>query len=105
MIYLQQWELVSYIATTVGAALTVLGLVVVIIQLQRQQMQSRLDALDALYSQLDTHEARLARDRIYNADAYNLRYKYLHETPTADTGSLRQDVEETLATFGNCLGF
>ncbi len=92
----QYWEFASWIATTIGAALTVLGLGVVIRQLYLQQLQARLTALDALFAEMDTREARLAREHIYNADLAMLRLQFLHQAANVE---LRKDVENTLATF------
>lgn len=90
------WEIASWIATTLGVILTVPGLFVVIFQLHLQQKQTRLAALDVFFSELDTHEARLARERIYNAGPDMLRLQYLHMEANVD---LRKDVENTMATF------
>lgn len=92
----EAWELASWIATTFGFVVTIVGLPVVVIQLLLQRKQSRLDALSALYAQLDTHAARLAREFIYTAPQERLRLAHLHsESGKAD----REIVEETLATL------
>lgn len=92
----EAWELASWIATTVGLVVTMVGLPVVVIQLILQRKQTRLDALSALYAQLDTHTARLARAFIYNAPPERLRLAHLHsEGGKAE----REIVEETLATL------
>ena len=96
MISREDWELASWVATTVGFALAVLGLLAVIIQLQIQGRQSRLEFLNRLYAQLDTHDARLAREYIYHAPTEHLRLEVLH---TPDFERERRLVEETLATL------
>jgi hypothetical protein len=90
----EQWELASWIATTIGFLFTIIGLIVVIIQMQRQRRQSRLDALSSLYLQFDTQEARFAREYIYNAPLEHLRLEKLHSAEFKDQRKL---VEETLA--------
>lgn len=92
----EDWELASWIATTVGFALSILGFLVVIWQLRSQNRQSQLEFLNQLYAQLDTHEARLAREYIYNAPRDQLRLSVLH---TPDFENERKLVEETLATL------
>lgn len=93
----ESWELASWIATTIGSALTVIGLIVVIVQLWLQRKQARLAALDVLFSEIDTHQARLARDYIYKVDSDKLRYTYLHDEPA--NADQRKNVEDTLATL------
>jgi hypothetical protein len=89
-----EWELASWIATTIGFIFTIIGLIVVIIQLQMQRRQSRLDALSSLYKEFDTKEARFAREYIYNAPSEHLRLEKLHSTGFKEQRKL---VEETLA--------
>jgi hypothetical protein len=92
----ETWELASWIATTFGFVITIVGVPVVVIQLALQRKQSRLDVLSALYAQLDTHAARLAREFVYHAPPEHLRLKYLH----SESGKAsREVVEETLATL------
>lgn len=90
------WELLSWISTTIGVFLATLGVFAVAVQLYLQRKQSRLEFLDRLYAQLDTHEARLARRYIYLASPDELRLKVLHSPGFEDQ---RRLVEETLATF------
>lgn len=92
----EHWELASWIATTIGSILTVIGFAIVIVQLRLQSKQARLTALDALFSEIDTHQARLAREFIYNAGRDMLRLAYLHKEANADQ---RKFVEDTLATL------
>ncbi len=88
------WDLASKIASTFALLFTALGLFIVIIQLQLQRNQSRLDALSSLYLQFDTHEARIARQFIYNTSPENLRLKVL-QSPKLE--SQRKLVDDTLA--------
>ncbi len=90
------WQLASSIATTFGFLFAVIGLVIVIIQLILQRRQNRLAALDALYSTLDTHEARLDREFIYHASPEHLKLQYLHENSQSAN---RKRVEETIASL------
>ena len=92
----EDWELTSWIATTLGFVLAVLGLLAVIFQLQSQNRQSKFGFLNQLYAQLDTHEARLAREYIYSAPLDQLRFDVLH---SPDFKNERKLVEETLATL------
>ncbi len=92
----EPWEVASWVATTFGFVITIVGLPIVVVQLILQRRQARLDALSALYAQFDTHAARLAREFIYNATQDRLRFAHLHsESGKAD----REIVEETLATL------
>lgn len=90
------WELASWIATTVGAGVASVGLIIVIVQLYLLGKQARLEALDAFYSDLDTYEARLAREHIYKASPDMLRLSYLHDDANTE---LRKDVENTVAAL------
>ena len=88
------WELASWIATTLGAVFAVLGLLVVILQLHQQRTRHRLDFLFRLHSEFDTHEGRIAREYIYNAPASELRWEFLH---VKDHEAERRLVEGTVA--------
>lgn len=90
------WELASWIATTIGFVLAIAGLAAVVIQLSLQRREAQLDFLDQLYAELDTHEARLAREYIYKAPPDQLRVHVLH---TEEHERERRLVEDTLATF------
>lgn len=90
----ENWELASWISTTVASALAVVGIAVVAVQLYWQRRQTRLEFLDRLYGEFDTHEARLARQFIYEAPADKLRMKTLHSEEQKEN---RQKVEDTLA--------
>ena len=88
------WNGFALIASAVSSILTPIGLVVVIIQLRHEARQRRLAALEAIYSDLDTQEARLARDWIYRAPVEALRWSSLRENLPE-----RERVEGTLAAF------
>ena len=90
------WALASQVATTVGSFLTIVGLIVVIVQLSGERRQTRLASLDAMYAQFDTHEARLNRELIYKAEPHRLSFDYLHSEAGAGD---RRVVENTLAMF------
>jgi hypothetical protein len=92
----QQWELLSWIAASISPILTIIGFGVVIVQLHQQGKQLRLAALDVLYTELDTHQARLAREFIYNSGSDVLRFGSLHKAANSDQ---RKYVEDTLATL------
>jgi hypothetical protein len=92
----EAWELASWVATTVGFVLAVAGLLAVVIQLSLQRRETQLDFLNQLYAELDTHEARLAREYIYRAPSQHLRVEVLH---TDEYELERRLVEDTLATF------
>jgi len=92
----EAWELAAWVTTTLGFIVTIFGLPIIVFQLIQQRRQTRLDALNALYAQFDTHEARLAREFIYTTSSDRLKFSHLHsENGKAD----RKIVEETLATL------
>jgi hypothetical protein len=91
-----EWELASFMATAIGFPFAAVGLLIVIVQTYMQKRQTRREALATLYAELDTHEARLAREYIYNAPPDDLRFKAVH-SPTA--AQHRHYVEDTLATL------
>jgi hypothetical protein len=92
----ETWELASWIATTVGSVLAVIGVFVIVVQLYLQRKQARLDALSSIYAELDSHEARLAREFIYNTPQEHLSLAHLHSTGQEQN---RKRVEETIATL------
>lgn len=92
--YQVDWEKTSYIATSFGFLLTVIGVGIVIVQTQLQRKQSRVASLAALYGELDTHESRLAREFIYKAEPESLTMEYLHHSTAMPE---RKQVEDTLA--------
>jgi hypothetical protein len=90
------WERLSWISTTVGFLITALGLIAVVIQLSFQGRQTRLEFLNRLYGELDTHEARDVRASIYRASPEELMLDVLHAPGNEEK---RRSVEDTLATF------
>lgn len=92
----ENWELASWIATTFGFLFTILGLVVVIIQLFLQRRQNRLETLDKLYSTLDTPQARLYRKYIYDAKLEELSMSFLDSDTKKEN---HKQVEETIASL------
>ena len=90
----EDWELASWMATTIASVLAVVGLFVVAVQLHWQRRESRLEFLNHLYTEFDTHEARLAREYIYTTPTSLLRLETLH---SKDRSEDRRKVEETLA--------
>ncbi len=93
---MMDWNLAAEISQVVSAPITALGLLGIAVELVLNRRQTRLQALDLLYSQLDTHEARLAREFIYQAQPQQLTFTYLHEPSHAEA---RKQVEETIATL------
>ena len=79
MIVRNMLEITSFIATTIGLPIASIGVGILIWQTRAQQRQTRREALAKLYAEQDTHEARLARHLIYNAEPERLRLKRVNE--------------------------
>jgi hypothetical protein len=90
------WEEASWIATAIGLPLAAIGLAFSAYVLRKQAQASRRDALAALYAELDTPEARIARNAIYDARPETLTYDYLHDKENEED---RRRVEEMLAAL------
>lgn len=88
------WELSSWVATTLGSIIAVVALICVAVQIWLQRRERRLAALDAMYAELDTHEARVARGVIYNANHEALCLSSLMKDGQE---AKRKIVEDTLA--------
>lgn len=90
------WEVLSWAATALVFPLTLLAILLVLRQMHMDATSRRLAALDALYSELDTHEARLARQFIYDSSNEQLRWCYLHSPGHEEA---RKRVEDTIASL------
>ncbi len=90
------WESVSWVATAIAFPVAALGLVVVIYQTHLQRKQNRLDRLSDIWAQMDTHEARLAREYIYSAPASDLRLDVLDKPEFAEQ---KRRVDDALAAL------
>lgn len=90
------WELSSWVVTTLGSILAVAALICVAIQIWLQRRERRLTALDAMYAELDTHEARVARGVIYSAEKGALCLASLMK---GGEEAKRKTVEDTLASL------
>jgi len=90
------WEVLSWVATALGFPLTLLAILLLLRQMRMEATSRRLAALDALYSELDTHEARLARQFIYDSPNDQLRWDYLHSPGHEEA---RKRVEDTIASL------
>jgi len=90
------WQLSSWVATTFGSIIAVVALICLAVQIWLQRRERRLAALDAMYAELDTHEARVARGVIYNARQEGLRLSPLMKDGEE---AKRRIVEDTLASL------
>jgi thiaminase len=85
-------EITAFIATTIGLPVGGVSVGILVWQTRVQQRQTRREALAKLYAEQDTHEARLARQQIYNSGPERLRLRTI-------TAEEKQVVDETLATL------
>jgi hypothetical protein len=92
----EEWGLAADIATAIASVLAVGGLAAVIYQLSAQRREARLTALDKLFDDLDSSQARQDREFILNAPGELLTMAHLHH-PKHE--SERQRVENSLASL------